>query len=291
MVFAPEHPKVMELVKGTEYEEKVKKFINRVVIQEKFTRTAEDKEKEGMFIGKYAINPLTGEDVPIYIANFVLLDYGTGMIMAVPAHDQRDFEFAKKYNIPIKVVISPESYQLNPEKMARAYIEDGVLVNSGEFNGLSNKEAIEQISRHLEKKKIGKTTTQYKIRDWLISRQRYWGTPIPMVYCKKCGVVPVDEKDLPVVLPDDVKFASERNPLVDYKSFVETKCPKCKGDLVEKRTKRGKVFYGCQNYPECDFASWKKPVPDPCPVCGGLMVEAKKDLIKCEQCGKETEVA
>ncbi|MCX6707229.1 MAG: leucine--tRNA ligase, partial [Candidatus Woesearchaeota archaeon] len=169
MVFAPEHPKVMELVKGTEHEEKVKKFINRVLIQEKFTRTAEDKEKEGMFIGKYAINPLTNDEIPIYIANFVLMEYGTGAIMAVPSHDQRDFEFAKKFKIPIKVVINPPDYDLNAEKMSRAYVDEGVLINSGDFNGTNNLDAIDEISKYVEKEGFGKRAVQYKIRDWLIS--------------------------------------------------------------------------------------------------------------------------
>jgi leucyl-tRNA synthetase len=229
MVFAPEHPKVMELVKGTEYEQKVKDFVKKVVIQEKFTRAAEDKEKEGMFIGKYAVNPVNGEKIPIYIANFVLLEYGTGFIMAVPAHDQRDFEFAKKYGIQIKVVIKPMNAELRAEQMEAAYIEDGVLTNSGEFDGMGNKVAIHAITEWLEKKNLGKKTVEYKLRDWLISRQRYWGTPIPVVYCEKCGIVPVREKDLPVRLPTDVKFTGRGNPLATSKKFMSVKCPKCKG--------------------------------------------------------------
>ena len=230
MVFAPEHPKVLELVDGKKQEKEVRAFINRVVIEEKFSRTAEDKEKEGLFTGRYVVNPLTKEEIPIYIANFVLLEYGTGAIMAVPAHDQRDFEFAKKYNIPIKVVISPESYELNAEKMSRAYIEEGNLVNSGDFNGMGNMEAIDEITKYLENKGIGKKTVQFKLRDWLISRQRYWGTPIPFIYCKRCDLVPVPEKDLPVELPYNVKFTGEGNPLDRNERFVRVKCPKCKGE-------------------------------------------------------------
>lgn len=230
MVYAPEHPKVLELVKGTGYEKKVKEFIAKVVVQEKFSRTAEEQEKEGMFIGEYAINPLTGDEIPIYIANFVLLEYGTGAIMAVPAHDQRDFEFAKKYDIPTKIVIQPPDHELHVEKMHRAYVEDGVLVNSEQFNGTNNREAIEEITKYLEKKCLGQKTVQYKLRDWLISRQRYWGTPIPIIYCDKCGIVPVPEKDLPVKLPEDVRFTGEGNPLANLKKFVNVKCPKCKGD-------------------------------------------------------------
>ena len=229
IVFAPEHPKVMELVKGTKYEQEVKNFVNKVLIKEKFTRAAENKEKEGMFIGKYAINPVNGEKIPIYIANFVLIEYGTGCIMAVPAHDQRDFEFAKKYNIPIKVVIKPKDAELAVEKMQAAYVDDGVLVNSGKFDGVGNRAAIDEITKWLEKINAGKATVEYKLRDWLISRQRYWGTPIPVVYCEKCGIVAVPEKELPVVLPEKVKFTGEGNPLAACKKFVSAKCPRCKG--------------------------------------------------------------
>ncbi len=229
MIFAPEHPKVMEFVKGTKYEKDVKEFIRKIVIEDKFTRTAEDREKEGIFIGKYAVNPVTKEEIPIYIGNFVLLEYGTGFIMAVPAHDQRDFEFAKKYGLPIRIVIRPEDYELKEEKLHRAYVESGVLVNSGQFNGLSNEEAKQEITKYLEKQKLGKKAVNYKLRDWLISRQRYWGTPIPIVYCDRCGTLPVPYKDLPVILPKDVAFSGSGNPLATSKTFVKTTCPKCKG--------------------------------------------------------------
>ena len=229
LVYAPEHPEVMELVKGTEYEKGVKEFINRVVIKEKFERTSEETEKEGMFIGRYAVNSITKEKIPIYIANFVLLEYGTGAIIAVPAHDQRDFMFAKKYNLPIKVVIKPHHFDLDPKTMNRAYMDTGIMVNSGEFDGTNNLDAIDDITKFLEKRKCGRKTVKYKLRDWLISRQRYWGTPIPVIYCDKCGMVPVPEKDLPVELPEKVKFTGEGNPLANFKPFVETKCPKCGG--------------------------------------------------------------
>ncbi|MEK6934943.1 MAG: leucine--tRNA ligase, partial [Nanoarchaeota archaeon] len=229
MVYAPEHPKVLELVSGTNKEKEVEKFINKVVIQDKFSRTAEETEKEGLFIGKYAINPVNNEKIPIYIGNFVLLEYGTGAIMAVPAHDQRDFEFAKKYNIPIKVVIQPERFKLDPKKMTRAFVEEGTLVNSDKFNGKNNLVAIDSITKYLEKEKIGKKTVQFKIRDWLISRQRYWGTPIPIIYCDKCNIVPVPEQDLPVELPEDVDFTGKGNPLSTNKKFLNTKCHKCNG--------------------------------------------------------------
>ena len=229
MVYAPEHPKVLEMVKGTQYEKAVRKFINKVILEDRFSRTAEEKEKEGMFIGKYAVNPLTNEEIPIYIANFVLQEYGTGVIMAVPTHDQRDFEFAKKFDIPMKLVISPDAYELTLEKMSRAYIEDGTLINSGQFNGLNNREAIPEINKYLKKEGMGEETTQYKLKDWLVSRQRYWGTPIPIVYCEKCGMQTVPEKELPILLPEKVEFVGEGNPLSTLNSFVNTKCPKCGG--------------------------------------------------------------
>ncbi|MEM4244951.1 MAG: leucine--tRNA ligase, partial [Candidatus Nanoarchaeia archaeon] len=231
LVFAAEHPLVMELVKGTEYEEGVRKFVEETKKRSIIERTAEGKEKNGMFLGKYAINPVNNQPFPLYVADYALMDYGTGAVMVVPAHDQRDFEFAKKYKIPIIVVINPPNYELNPDKMTRAYVDDGIMVNSGEFNGLNNYDAMEKISDFLEKKGYGKRTVNYKLRDWLISRQRFWGTPIPIVYCEKCGIVPVPEKDLPVLLPDPkkAKFTGKGNPLDTVDDFVKTKCPKCKG--------------------------------------------------------------
>ena len=233
----------MELVKDTKHEKDVQEFINKVVLEERFART---EEKEGMFIGRYAINPLTGNAIPIYIANFVLLDYGTGTIMAVPAHDQRDFEFAKKYDIPIRVVISPD-YDLDSEKMTKAYVEDGSLINSGKFDGMNNKDAMDEISKFIERKQFGKITVQYKLRDWLISRQRYWGTPIPVVYCDKCGIVPVDEKDLPILLPEDVEFTGEGNPLAKNDLFVNTKCSKC-GGKAKRETDTIDTFFDSSWY-------------------------------------------
>lgn len=247
LVYAPEHPDVMELVKGTKYEEIVKEFVKKVTLEDRFQRTAEDKEKDGVFIGKYAINPITKEDIPIYIANFVLHEYGTGAIIAVPAHDQRDFEFAKKYNIPIKVVINPPEYDLNSEKMSRSYMGEGIMTNSGKFDGINNREAIEEITKFLEKNKCGNFTTQYKLRDWLLSRQRFWGTPIPIIYCKKCGTVPVPEKDLPVVLPEDIKFESSENPLPKYGPFINVKCPKC-GKNAKRETDTMDTFVNSSWY-------------------------------------------
>src|SRR3989344_3841915 len=225
LVMAPEHSKVLELVKGTKYEEGAKKFINKILIKEKFTRTDEDKAKEGFFIGKYAINPATNQKIPIYIANFVLMDYGTGIVMA-NAHDKGDVEFAKKYKIPLITVLKHKD---NAELKKNEIYEDyGILKNSGQFNNLKSEEAIPKIQNWLQERKLGKRYIQYKLRDWLISRQRYWGTPIPIIYCNNCGIIPVLEKDLPVKLPEDIKFTGEGNPLSSSKSFVNAKCPTCK---------------------------------------------------------------
>ncbi len=229
MVIAPEHLLVKKLTKGTEYENKVNQFIEEVKKEEITERMDETKDKKGIFIGKYFINPFTKEKCPLYIADYALMEYGTGAVMAVPTHDQRDFEFAKKYNLALKVVITPKDKLLKEDEMNEAYIDEGILVNSDQFDGLENKKAIEKISNFIEKNKWGKRTVNYKIRDWLISRQRYWGTPIPIIYCEKCGIVPVSEKDLPVLLPKDVKFGTGGNPLGTSKNFVNTTCPKCGG--------------------------------------------------------------
>ena len=227
MVLAPEHPIVMELVKGTSFESEVTEFMKKVSRQNILERTAEGTEKNGMFIGHYIINPLTQKECPIYIADYALLEYGTGAVMAVPTHDQRDFEFAKKYKLPQRVVITPSDKILREEDMKEAYTGEGIMINSSLFNGIISSEAKEKITDYLEKNGLGKRTLNYKLRDWLISRQRYWGTPIPIVYCSKCGTVPVREVDLPIILPEDVKFEGSGNPLDKVDSFVNTKCPKC----------------------------------------------------------------
>jgi leucyl-tRNA synthetase len=228
MVIAPDHPMLSNLVKGTKQEKEVKEFILKA-LNDKISGVL-NQEKHGVNTGKHCLNPVNNEEIPIYVGNFVLSDYGTGAIMSVPAHDQRDFEFSKKYQIPIKIVIQPPNQTLDQTKMESAFTEEGILVNSQQFNGLKSGEAIEKISDWLEEKKLGKKTIEYKIRDWLISRQRYWGTPIPIVYCEKCGVVPLTEKDLPVVLPTDVEFTGTGNPLETSKTFLNIKCPKCGGN-------------------------------------------------------------
>ncbi len=225
LVMGIKHPNLFDIV--TEKQKKsVEKFLEKIN-----SATEEDLnklEKEGVFTGSYAINPVTGDKVPVYASNFVVADYGSGMVMAVPSHDQRDFEFAEKYNIPMKIVVQPEDH-LSPERMTQAYTGEGRLVNSGDFDGLLNDEAKEHITKFLEEKKLGKRTVNYKIRDWMISRQRYWGTPIPIIYCDKCGEVPVPEKELPVLLPEKVDFKTAGNPIATSKTFVNVKCPKCGG--------------------------------------------------------------
>lgn len=234
MALAPESPLVEKLTKP-ENKEEVEEFLKRVSLQDKFKRTATEAEKEGVFTGTYAINPVNGEKIPIFVANYILLEYGTGAIMGVPAHDQRDFEFARKYGIPIRVVIDNPDSPLNPEEMTEAYAEPGIMVNSGPFNGMKSDEAINKVIEFLEEKRIGKRSVQYKLRDWLISRQRYWGAPIPIIYCEKCGVVPVPEKDLPVKLPRDVEFnPTGQSPLLYHDEFKHTKCPKCGSDALRE---------------------------------------------------------
>jgi leucyl-tRNA synthetase len=234
LVLAVEHPKVLQWTKGTEFEKPVKEFIEKVAKESIIERTAEGKEKNGMFIGKYFINPFNGEKCPLWVADYALYEYGTGAVMAVPAHDYRDFAFAKKYSLPIRVVINPQEFDLDAEKMSRAFVDDGNLINSESFNGLSNAEAVEEITRYAEQKGYGKKTVNFKLRDWLISRQRYWGTPIPIVYCKKCGMQKVPYEELPVKLPKNVKFTGKGNPLESSPDFLNTVCPKCKGNAVRE---------------------------------------------------------
>ena len=231
MCFAPEHPMLRDMVRGLPQEREVLDFVDRTMKVDSYIRTADFTIKEGVFTGRYCMNPLTKEEIPIYVANFVLFDYGTGAIMAVPTHDQRDFEFAKKYGIPLRVVIQPPDRELKADAMTEAYEQEGVLVNSGIFNGKKNLEALEDIAEYLESEGLGYKTVNFRIRDWNISRQRYWGAPIPIIYCDRCGTVPVPEDDLPVVLPLDVNLSSGGgSPLPLEPSFYKTTCPGCKGD-------------------------------------------------------------
>ncbi len=226
-VLAPEHPLVDKIV-IEEQKNAVEAYKLEAAKQSEIERTSTVKEKTGVFTGAYAINPVNGREIPIWISDYVLVTYGTGSIMAVPAHDERDFDFAKKFDLPIiSVLESSEDFDNN----ASAYTEDGIHINSEFLDGLNKEEALEKMYAWLEEKKLGKKTTTYKLRDWLVSRQRYWGAPIPIIYCDKCGVVCVPESDLPVVLPMDVEFRPDgESPLKRCESFYHTKCPKCGGD-------------------------------------------------------------
>jgi len=224
MVIAPEHPLVKELIAGTPQEAECLALIKKVQNQTDIDRTATDAAKEGVFSGVHMINPLNGEKIPLYLANYVLLDYGTGVVMAVPGHDDRDFEFATKYNLPIRPVIKPN----DGEEKELPFLEVGTIINSGEFDGLDSDIANDKITEHIENKGLGMKKVNFRLRDWLISRQRYWGAPIPIIYCDKCGIVPVPEKDLPVLLPENVKFTGQgKSPLSECEEFVNCKCPLC----------------------------------------------------------------
>jgi leucyl-tRNA synthetase len=231
IVLAPEHPLTLELVKGTPLEAEVREFIERVRLQSEIERTAMEKKKEGIFLNCYALNPFTKEEIPIWTADYVLYEYATGAIMAVPAHDQRDLEFARQYNLPIRIVIQPPDNSLDVETMEEAYVEPGIQINSGPFNGMWSEEAKEAIIKFAEEQGIGKRKVYYKLRDWCISRQRYWGAPIPMIYCPNCGIVPVPEEQLPVLLPEDVDFLpTGPSPLARHHSFPYVKCLYCGSD-------------------------------------------------------------
>lgn len=228
VVIAPEH-EIVDKITTDEHKKEVEEYKEKCKIITEIDRLAEDREKTGVFTGSYAINPVTLEKVQIWIADYVLATYGTGCVMAVPAHDERDYIFANKYNLDIKQVIAPsDSSNINLDK--EAYTESGILVNSGDFNGLTTDEAKKKITEYLKEKKLGDFKITYRLRDWLVSRQRYWGAPIPIIYCDKCGVVPVPEKDLPVKLPYNVEFKPDgKSPLAKSEEFVNTTCPHCGG--------------------------------------------------------------
>ena len=230
MVIAPEHPIVESLISGRPEEAACREFIKKVHGMSEIMRSSTDTEKEGVFTGRYVINPLNGQKVPLYLANYVFLDYGTGIVMGVPAHDQRDFDFAKKYNLPIEIVVQPEGQNMKGEDLTEAFAAEGIMENSGEFDGMNNREALKKIIDYVEEKGIGERKVNFRLRDWLISRQRYWGAPIPVVYCEKCGTVPIPESELPVRLPENVKFTGQgKSPLSECEEFMNTTCPKCGG--------------------------------------------------------------
>ena len=236
MVLAPEHPLVTKLSLGTKQETEVNEFINKVKQEDKVNRASETGEKSGVFTGVYAVNPLTGEDIPVWSANFVLMDYGTGAIMSVPAHDQRDLDFALKYDLPVRIVIQSTETSLDESNMKKAFSASGVMVNSGAFNGLSSDEAKKKVCDYLEEIKVGKASVNFRLRDWGVSRQRYWGTPIPIIQCDQCGLIPVPEDQLPVKLPLDVDLGNRgQSPLKTLADFFETQCPSC-GKVARRET-------------------------------------------------------
>ena len=257
MSLAPEHPLALALAQGTGQEEAVGNFVEYWRAQNRSRGVLEEVTKEGVFTGSFCINPVTGGQMPIYVANFVLMEYGTGAVMAVPAHDQRDFEFAQKYDLPIKVVIQPPGEELKAADLTAAYEDEGVLADSGQFSGMASAAAKEAIAAFLEEKGQGKPAVHFRLRDWLISRQRYWGAPIPIIYCEACGLVPVPEKDLPVVLPLDVAITGEGgSPLAQLPSFYEVACPACGGparrevDTMDTFVESSWYFlrYACADY-------------------------------------------
>ncbi|WP_035273308.1 leucine--tRNA ligase [Desulfogranum japonicum] len=227
MSLAVEHPLVSKLIAGGKHEQEVNAFIETTILEKQRSSVDHEPEKKGVFTGQYCINPFTGDKVPIYVANFVLMEYGTGAVMAVPAHDQRDFEFARNYSLPIRVVVQPDNKELDPDTMEEASTEPGVLVSSGKFDGIDSERAKQQIIAHAQEHGFGKPHITYRLRDWGISRQRYWGAPIPIIHCEDCGIVPVPENELPVVLPGTGDTNGNHAPLHQQEDFYTTTCPKC----------------------------------------------------------------
>ncbi len=235
VVISPRHPFIPEILSKSPVKEDIQNFLKRFKNQSITVESTLKMEKDGIFTGLNAVNPVNNEQIPIWLGNYVLMEYGTGAIMAVPAHDQRDFEFARKYHLPVKIVIKNPEWENIPEKMEQAYDGTGTMINSGVFNGMDNTKGIESITEYLEKQGKGKKTVNYRLRDWCISRQRYWGTPIPIIYCKKCGVVPVPEKDLPVKLPDKVELTGRgESPLKNTSEFFHCRCPICGGEAIRE---------------------------------------------------------
>ena len=268
MCLAPEHPLVPQLCQGKPQAAEVLAFVERISRQDRSDKALESYEKEGVFTGAFCLNPVNGRRMPIYTANFALMAYGTGAVMSVPAHDQRDFEFAKKYGLEIIVVVQPPESDLNPAAMTEAYTGSGGMANSGRFDGLPNVQAKEVIADHLETLGLGKRAVSFRLRDWGISRQRYWGAPIPMIHCGRCGIVPVPEQDLPVVLPEDADLLEGgRSPLPALEKFVRVACPRCGGE-ARRETDTMDTFVESSWYferfcsPRCDTGMFVRAAVD-----------------------------
>ena len=269
MCLAPEHPLVLKLANGTDRQAEVEEFIERIAMQDRSAKAVDDYEKEGVFVGAFCINPVNGRRMPVYTANFALMEYGTGAVMSVPAHDQRDFEFAQKYGLDIIVVVKPHDEDLDGETITAAYAGEGVMINSDQFNGMGNTQAMDDIVTYLESKDLGKKTVNFRLRDWGISRQRYWGAPIPMIHCQTCGVVPVPEKDLPVTLPEDAALLEGGgSPLLILDSFVKTTCPVCGRSDAKRETDTMDTFVESSWYferycsPQCSSGMFDKKAVD-----------------------------
>ena len=261
MSLAVEHPLIDTLISGTEHEDKVRSFIKDTVLEKQRASLDEEPEKHGVFTGKYCINPFNGERVPIYVANFVLMEYGTGAVMAVPAHDQRDFEFARKYELPIRPVVQPRDQKLSSDTMEAAWEGDGILADSADFSGLSSEDAQQAIIDYAETKGFGRPHITYRLRDWGVSRQRYWGTPIPIIHCDSCGVVPVPEEQLPITLPGTDNPDGSHAPLHQQTDFYTTTCPKC-SEPARRETDTMDTFVESSWY----FARYTSPRNDDAPL-------------------------
>ncbi len=274
MAIAPDARLMRKLLPRCPNREAVEEYVRKALLKPEIERTSGEREKDGVDSGLHVRNPFNGEEVPLFVADYVLAGYGSGAVMAVPAHDQRDFEFARKYGIPVKPVIRPaDSPPFDGETMTEAYVADGIMHDSGPFDGVPNREGIKKVAAYAREKGFGKETVTYKLRDWLLSRQRYWGAPIPVVHCPSCGVVPVPEKDLPVLLPDVEDFLPKgRSPLEDVESFMNTSCPKCGGKA--RRDPDTMDTFVCSSWyqfryvdPRNDQAPWdKKKIRDWMPV-------------------------
>ncbi len=268
MCMAPEHPDLPGLVSGSEYEDEVLDFMAACGGQNILSRTSDEIDKRGVFTGRFVINPATGEKVPLWAANYVVMEYGSGAVMAVPAHDQRDFEFAAKYELPVKVVISPAERHLEAADMDEAFEDEGVMQNSGPFDGVGSREGIGKVIEYLEENGLGCSEVSYRLRDWLISRQRYWGAPIPVVHCPTCGIVPVPEDDLPVELPEDVDFTPQgESPLARVDEFVNTTCPGCGGEAGRETDTIAQWLCSCWYFlrfasPHADEVAFERPLVD-----------------------------
>ncbi len=255
MALPPEHPLVIRWLEDEPQDSPLRAFCHKVINEDKISRSSAETTKEGIFSGHYCINPVNGDRVQIWITNYVLMDYGTGAVMAVPAHDQRDFDFAKKYEIPMKLVIQNPAQDLVLEELTAAYTEPGIMVNSAKFDGMASTDAKEAISLWIEESGLGKRTVTYRLRDWGISRQRYWGNPIPVIHCTDCGIVLVPDEDLPVLLPEQVQVGrTTSNPLLSVPEWVNTECPKC-GKAARRETDTMDTFVDSSWY----FARYADP--------------------------------